>query len=114
MSNSTEKLAIVHTRKDDGSPWIEVVLLGWPGCPWFRPSLEDLHRIVQAIAACEDEKYPPPQFAGRARFLSFLKRAIYEADYGKLAREFKIPEYDGVKLVRTNGAKIAIRDDDER
>lgn len=107
-NNSTRKLAIEKVPKGDGSNWIEVLLKKYgPPHPRLRPSFLDLHRIIQGIAECEDEKYPAPMFAGRGRLASFLRDAVYEKDFTKLAIKYKIPERDGDAVINTNGANLA-------
>lgn len=110
-NNSTRKIDVGFYKKPDGSRWVYVDLLkyGPPPYPRMILSFLDLHRIIRAIAECEDEKYPPPA-KGRWRLLEFLGDSIREHDFGKLATKYKIPERDGDKVVNANGAKITPRD----
>jgi hypothetical protein len=112
-NDSTRKLAIVSYTKDDGSQWIEVLLLKFakPGelVPRFVPSFHDLFRIVRGICACEDAKYPPPQYQGRYKVLDFLRDAILARSddaFDALAQKYKIPERDRGQLVTSNGARL--------
>lgn len=93
-----------------GKTWVRVTF-NRTGQQWI-PSLADMHRICDALAFCEELKYPPEEgFAGGARIYEFLLES-YKAwkdgrRYGDLARQFKIPERkaDGT-LVKTNGARV--------
>ncbi len=108
-NNSTRKLDVGFVDKPDGSRWVYVDLLKWGEAgrrPRWIPSFLDLHRIIQAIAICEDEKYPPPNYAGRGRVVSFLRDAVYESNFNQLAKKYQIPERDGDQVVATNGAKL--------
>lgn len=91
------------------TPWDKrwaVVEFAKTGQRWI-PSFEDLHRIVQAIAFCEDERYPPEKgYEGRGLVARFLRDAVYEGDYSRLAEKYKLPIRDGSTIVRTNGANI--------
>jgi hypothetical protein len=69
-----------------GKRWASVCLLR---SRRFIPSFEDLHRIIQAISLCEDEKYPGGQ--GRGMVARFLWACVSEPDYKKLQDRFKIP-----------------------
>lgn len=109
-STSRAKLEIRKVQKSDGYNWIEILLLKWgrPGdkIPSFLPSLCDLHRVIQAIAECEDEKYPPPA-KGRVKLIEFLRDAVRESNWATLARKHKIPDRDEHgRVVNTNGADI--------
>jgi len=105
-NNSTRKMDIEFFDKPDGSRWIRVLLLkyGLPR-PSLVPSLLDLHRILQALAVCEDEKYPPPA-KGRTFLVEFLQDAVREPDWSVLARKYKIPDRDGDRVVNSNGAAL--------
>lgn len=108
-NNSTSKLGVEFFRKADGSRWVKVLLLKYgPPCPIFIPSFCDLHRIVQALAVCEDEKYPPPA-KGRIRLIEFLRDAVREEDFASLARKYKIPERSGDNVINMNGADLERR-----
>ena len=107
---SGNKLDIRKFPKGDGSNWIDVLLKKWtrPGerVPSFIPTLCDLHRIIQAIAECEDEKYPPPA-KGRTKLAEFLYDAAREPDWATLARKYNIPERDETgRVIATNGADL--------
>lgn len=107
-NNSTRKLDVGIYRKPDGAPWVYVDLLKWAHggpAPRMIPSFRDLHRIIRAIADCEDESYPPPA-KGRGRLAEFLHDAVYERDFESLARKYQIPERDGDQIVKTNGARV--------
>jgi hypothetical protein len=99
-------------KKADGAPWVYVDLLKWARggtAPRMIPSFRDLHRIIRAIAKCEDESYPPPA-KGRTRLAEFLHDAVYEQDFQRLAVKYKIPDRDGDRIVNTNGAAVAVGD----
>jgi hypothetical protein len=103
-NNSTRKLDVGFFRKPDGARWVYVDLLKYgPPHTRFIVSFRDLHRIIQALAVCEDEKYPPPA-KGRIRLLKFLRDAVREHDFDKLAAKYKIPERDRDTVINTNGA----------
>jgi hypothetical protein len=105
-TNSATKLVVIKTKKHPfggTKSWVRVELLR---SRIFWPAFRDLHRVIQAIASCEDEKYPPP-FKGRTRLAEFLHDAVYERDFDVLARKYKIPEREGDTIVNTNGAAIA-------
>lgn len=105
--NSRDKLRIGLFRKSDGSQWVYVDLLKW-GAPYPRivPAFHDLHRIIRAMAHCEDVKYPPPA-KGRTRLAEFLCDAVYERDFQLLAAKYNIPERDGDVIVNANGARLS-------
>lgn len=111
-NNSTRKLAIEEFVKDDGTLWIRVLLLkyGEPrhgAVPQFIPSLLDLYRILQAMAKCEDLKYPKPHQLGRYKLLNFLIDTIKNRDdWATLAKRYQIPERDGDVVINTNGASL--------
>jgi hypothetical protein len=106
-NNSTRKLGIEVVVKPDGAKWIDVLLLKYgPPHPRFRPSFLDLHRILQALAVCEDEKYPWPQ-RGRHKLADFLRDAVVCRDFNKLAARYNIPERDRDVVVNPNGAKLS-------
>lgn len=107
MSESTEKMSIEIT---DDTP------SEWGGKKWARatmrskvwyPSFEDLFRLVEAVAICEDMKYPAG--SGRGMVFAFLRRMGeqgYRPDYDSLAAEFKIPtrQRNGAAIAPTNGS----------
>jgi hypothetical protein len=100
--NSRRKLEVGIYKKADGAPWVYVDLLKWARggtAPRMIPSFRDLHRIIRAIAKCEDESYPPPA-KGRTRLAEFLHLAV----------KYKIPDRDGDRIVNTNGAAVAVGD----
>lgn len=101
MSNSRTKMDVRVTRTKYGKRWALVSLKRGNS---FLPSFEDLHRIIQAISYCEDEKYPSGK--GRAMVAEFLNAAVYERDFDKLAASFRIPIRCGEKVVKDNGAKL--------
>ncbi len=106
-NNSTRKLDVGFWAKPGGGRWVYVDLLkyGGPPFPRFIPSFLDLHRIIQAIAECEDERYPPPA-KGRLRLLEFLRDAVTVKDFQALAIKYQIPERDRDRVVNTNGASV--------
>jgi len=104
--NSTEKLAIGFEPKPDGHRWVYVELVKYgPPYPRWIPAFRDLYRIIQAIAECEDEKYPPPA-NGRFQLIQFLRDCVRESDWPTLAARYKIPERRGGVVVNSNGAKL--------
>lgn len=111
MSNSKRKMRVVATKNTPwGKRWATVTFHDWDTqeekARWV-PSFEDLHRIVQAIALCEDEKYPPSNgLEGRGLVARFLKDAVFESDYSILAAKYKLPVRCGNKIVDTNGADL--------
>jgi len=107
-NDSTRKFEIQRHDKEDGSQWIKCVFLKWgtPNPIWI-PSLRDLHRIIQAISECEDLKYPPPA-RGRRQLLPFLYDCVRTADWDAVARKYKIPDRDRGRVIKTNGARIAV------
>ena len=107
--NSTPKFDITFFRKDDGSKWMRVELLKYGARrPTLVPSFLDLWRIIQAIAECEDESYPPPRYKGRGRLAEFLHDAVHEKDFRVLAQRYQIPERDRDRVVKTNGADVKL------
>lgn len=115
-NNSTKKLAIGvnPNAKGLGKPWAYVKLLKYerPGvpAPMFLPSFRDLWRMIQAIAHCEDKRYPPPA-SGRSKLAAFLSDAVHaltEDDFAQLQRKYQIPERDGAHVVKTNGADVPL------
>jgi len=104
-NNSTKKIDVEFFTKPDGSEWVVCTLLKYQQRPTFVPSLRDLARIVDAMAVCEDLKYPPPA-RGRAFLLDFLRDVIAGLPYDRLAKKYKIPERDGDDVVDTNGARL--------
>jgi len=105
-NNSTRKLQIELVLKPDGAHWIDVLLVKYGvTLPRFRPSFHDLHRIIQAIAACEDVKYPPPA-KGRYRLIEFLRACVTNPNFDAIAGAQQIPQRDGDRIVKTNGAAV--------
>ena len=106
ISNSYEKMSVVvkPTPWENGKRWVFVKLHHSNS---FFPSFEDLHRIIQALAFCEDEKYPDGK--GRELLAEFLKESVFEKDYSKIAEKYKIPVRRGTEIIKTNGAKIINR-----
>ena len=106
MSNSTDKMSVVvkATKWNNGKSWVYVTLKNSQS---FYPSFEDLHRIIQAICYCEDEKYPPPA-EGKGMIARFLKDAVFEKDYKVLAEKYNIPERNGEEIVNDNGAIVRV------
>ncbi len=95
MSASHRKMDVVATRSMpahfSGKRWVSIRLLR---SRRFIPSFEDLHRIIQAICFCEDEKYP--QGKGRKMVAEFLTACVAESDFAVLRERFKIPSrHDG-------------------
>ena len=106
MNNSAEKFTIEFLTKPDGSLWFDVVLLKYGLTrPRLRLSLQDLHRMIQALGHCEDEKYPPPA-QGRYKLVPFLRDCVHEPDWDKVAAKYNIPIRQGDRVVKTNGAQI--------
>jgi hypothetical protein len=104
--NSTSKIAIGFFPKPDGTRWIYLELLKYgPPHPQLIPSLRDLHRVIQALAICEDEKYPPPA-RGRGLLVDFLRDAVNCRDWPALVRKYKIPDREGDRVVNANGASL--------
>lgn len=68
----------------------------------FYPSFEDLFRIIQAIAFCEDGKYP--QGKGRKLLAEFLTDCVYETKFDFLAGKYNIPIRENEQVKNTNGA----------
>jgi len=105
-NNSTRKMGIGFYTKPDGSTWVYADFIKYgPPYPRWIPSFLDLHRIIQAIAECEDRKYPPPA-QGRGKLVAFLRDCVWETDFNTIAEYHKIPERDGDRVVNTNGAKL--------
>lgn len=100
MSNSKKKMEVVVTNVG-GKKWARVRL---KKSRVFLPSFEDLHRIIQAICYCEDEKYPNGK--GRAMVAEFLVDAVNETEFGELAKKYNIPIRCGSKVINPNGAKL--------
>lgn len=104
-SNSIKKMEVKATKNlpfATGKRWVRVKFAG-TGQEWI-PSFEDLHRIVQAICHCEDEKYP--NGLGRGMVAQFLVDAVYETDFNNLAKSYKIPQRCGDKVINSNGAAV--------
>ena len=103
MSNSTDKMdvRVAPTQWQNGKRWVKVTL---KRSKTFYPSFEDLHRIIQAVCFCEDEKYPDGK--GRIMVSDFLRDCTSVNDFAVLARKYNIPIRDGEKVTETNGAKI--------
>jgi hypothetical protein len=106
---SIGKFAIEQTT-ENGKLWIYVRFHS-SGQRW-KPSFADLWRILEALAICEEIKYPSRNgYAGGMRVWEFVEAACEVArrggSYEELARLFNIPERtkDGV-IVRTNGARL--------
>lgn len=107
-NNSTRKFRLEPFIKEDGSPWVRCVWLGGRCEVRWIPALRDLHRVLQCMASCEDERYPPPA-AGRGRLLEFLRDAVQKPDWPALARKYHIPDRDGDTVVNANGADLSRR-----
>ena len=94
MSHSRQKMRVVKTRHTpaewNGKSWARVDLLK---SRTFWPSFEDLHRIIQAICECEDEKYPNGK--GRQLVAEFLVSACWVREWDTLAKQYKIPNRCG-------------------
>ena len=103
MSNSRQKMKVVARPFEwmNGKRWVFVELLNGNS---FVPSFEDLHRIIQAICHCEDEKYPDGK--GRDMVADFLWDSVYIENYTELAEKYSIPIRNGTEIVKTNGAKV--------
>lgn len=104
MSNSTEKMDVIIDKFDflGGKKWVLVRLKN--GRTQFFPSFEDLHRIIQSICECEEEKYPNGE--GRNMVAKFVRDCCNVDDYDQLAKIYKIPVRNGRNIVDTNGAKL--------
>lgn len=91
-SNKKIRVNVTRMPEYDNKLWVQVSFLQHTNGLWI-PSLEDLCRILRAIAYCEDIKYPPPKHRGRYMLIDFLKAAITnpEAPYKELANEFMVP-----------------------
>lgn len=68
--------------------WVRVRLKD--GRQSFFPSFEDLWRMIQAIAECEDEKYP--NGSGRFQLFAFLHDCVGRKSWERLRAEHKIPD----------------------
>ncbi len=94
MSHSRKKMRVTATRNTskhwNGKRWVRVDMLN--SKTWW-PSFEDLHRIIQAICLCEDEKYPHGK--GRNLVADFLRDAVSEDDFSRLAEKYRIPNRCG-------------------
>ena len=101
MSNSRKKMDVVVKPTKFGKDWAVVTLKNGNS---FMPSFEDLHRIIQAIAFCEDRKYP--NGAGRIKLAQFLFDCVMEENFINLAKEYNIPIRCGNIVVNSNGAKL--------
>jgi len=109
-SNSQKKMAITATTNlpfqkgayKNGKRWVRVKFHS-SGQEWI-PSFEDLHRVIQAISHCEQEKYPNGQ--GRDMVAQFLYECVYNPDFSVLARAYNIPYRCGTKIVDDNGANV--------
>lgn len=101
MSNSKKKMDVVVGETAWGKKWAKVTLRN---SKTFVPSFEDLHRIIQAISYCEDEKYP--NGAGRGMVAAFLIDAVYEEDWAELARKYAIPIRCGNIVIESNDGKV--------
>ena len=102
-SNSQKKMDVLVTKTswNNGKKWVKV---NFKYSRTFFPSFEDMHRIIQAICFCEDEKYPTGE--GRKMVADFLYDACFESNFSSLAELYKIPERDGGDIAKTNGANI--------
>ena len=83
---SKEKLKVTIKASPWNKPWVEVQLLKGRGGS-FWPSFEDLHRIINLIAACEGTKYPN----GEDMLADFLVDCVYEPDFEVLRDRYGIP-----------------------
>jgi hypothetical protein len=105
VTNSERKFIVETIIKASGADWVQV-RFNQTGQGWV-PSFEDLFRIVNAIAICEEKKYPQPRFRGWRRVGEFLVDACDpNATYGHLAEKYKLPVRQGGVTVKTNGAKL--------
>ena len=100
MSNSKKKMSVVVGPTKYGKKWVKISLKYSNS---FMPSFEDLFRIVQAVAYCEDEKYPNGK--GRAMVAEFLRDCVFMKDFEELSKKYKIPTRCGEKVINDNGAK---------
>jgi hypothetical protein len=62
-----------------------------------------LYRIIQAIAYCEDNKYPNGK--GRKMFAEFLLDAVFTEQWDELAKRFEIPIRCGTYIIDKNKGK---------
>lgn len=106
MTNSERKFTVEIVPKTNGHPWVEVTFLS-TGQKW-APSFEDLGRIIQPIAECEEAKYPQQRgFKGWRMAAEFLAAICNpDANYEDLARKYKLPVRNGGITISANGAKL--------
>ena len=88
---SERKMRVTATRNlvgvsTGGKRWVRVSFASDKG--WI-PSFRDLHRAIQAISFCEDEKYPGGK--GRGMVADFLRDCVFESDWPTLEQRYKIP-----------------------
>jgi len=113
-SRAKFRIDIGPVRGLPGKIWANVVFHD-TGQQWLV-SFCDLHRIIHALAHCEEEKYPPARgFDGGRRVFQFVAasaNAFYDGrTYADLARQFQIPERDGNgTVVQANGANVPLND----
>jgi hypothetical protein len=100
MSNSKKKMDVMVGPTKYGKKWVKITLKTGN---MFMPSFEDLYRIVQAVAYCEQEKYPDGR--GKSMVADFLRDCVYTPDFETLAKKYKIPVRCGEKVMNDNGAK---------
>ena len=107
-NNSTRKFDLEFYTKPDGALWVRACFKGHAHGVRWTPAFLDLYRIVQAIAVCEDLKYPPPAL-GREKLVDFLADVVRVCDWSAVARKHQIPERDGDRVVNANGADLSGR-----
>ena len=83
---SQEKMDVSISDSPWGKQWVKVHL---KKSNTFWPSFEDLFRIIQGIATCEDLKYPGGR--GRDMVADFLADACYCDDFEELREKYQIP-----------------------
>lgn len=87
MGNQIE---VYVTSPENGKRWAKVVFVSKHWKDW-RPSFEDLFRIIQAISCCEDITYPPPK-EGREKFRQLLNDCVNRCNKQVLATPEELTE----------------------
>ena len=57
----------------------------------FSPTYEDMHAMIQGIAHCEIDRAREKIYDPREWMSGFLADCVYEKDFEKLVRRYKIP-----------------------
>lgn len=105
-NNSTRKFGVEFFRKPDGALWVRCRFCATPTI-WI-PAFRDLHRVIQAIALCEDDKYPPPA-KGRNQLVPFLQDLVRDPQWARIASKYRIPERQRDVVTNANGADLSGR-----